>query len=93
MEPKNRLAEIFAELGIAEIRFTKEQLEKWGMTTNRFNQLVSNSSRLGMTVGEAKHLAGWLQQHFKGRSAFLFEDDLPRCGGGAGVQQRLPIPA
>ena len=89
MEPKNRLAEIFADLGIAEVRISKEQLERWGMTSNRFNQLVANSARLGMTVGEAKHLREWLQQHFKGKSAYLFADELPATL--AGQQLAFPV--
>ncbi|UOQ64421.1 hypothetical protein MUN86_12550 [Hymenobacter volaticus] len=60
------------------------------MTSHRFNQLVANSGRLGMTVGETKHLRDWLQQHFKGKSAYLFADELPPALL-AGHQQQLPL--
>ncbi|MCC2546446.1 hypothetical protein LJY25_08320 [Hymenobacter sp. BT175] len=76
MEPNNRLAEIFADLGVSEMRLSKEQLDKWGMTPNRFNQLVANKARVGMTVGEADCIREWLQKNFKGRNACLFEREL-----------------
>jgi hypothetical protein len=91
MEPTNRLAEIFADLGLAEVRISKEQLDKWGMTSTRFNQLVANTARVAMTVGEANSIRAWLQKNFKGKCAYLFTDELPQTQPGA--QQRLPIQA
>lgn len=69
MEPKNRLSEIFADLGLAEVRVSKEQLDKWGMTPNRFNQLVANRARVGMTVGEAQALREWSGSRKTSRAA------------------------
>lgn len=89
MEPKNRLAEIFTDLGVAEVRLAKEQLDKWGMTANRFNQLVANKSRTGMTVGEAQQLREWLQKNFKGRNACLFEEELHAGVAAVGSQRAL----
>jgi len=76
MEPKNRLAEIFNEIGLV-LRPTEETLEEWNMTLHRFNQLVKNNSRTPMTVAEMTDLKNWLQKHFKGRNAYLFEYEMP----------------
>ena len=70
----------FADLGLAEVRVSKEQLDKWGMTPNRFNQLVANRARVGMTVGEAQALREWLQKNFKGRNACLFDEEMTGSG-------------
>lgn len=77
MEPANRLAEIFAAMGISDVRFTRPQLERWGLSTYRLNQLINNTAVTGMTVGEAKHLRAWLKDNFRGTNVYLFEDEMP----------------
>ncbi|TPE43944.1 hypothetical protein [Pontibacter mangrovi] len=76
MEPKNRLSEIFGEIGLVP-RPTDEMLSSWGMTLHRFNLLVQNRAKLPMSVSEMKDLKKWLQKNFKGRNAYLFEEDMP----------------
>jgi len=76
MEPRNRLSEIFREMGIVG-RPTDELLGTWGMTLHRFNQLVHNKSRTPMTVAEMTDLKSWLHKNFKGRNSYLFESEMP----------------
>lgn len=76
MEPRNRLAEVFADLGFPP-KVTDEQLDKWGMTRNRWNQLVQNTGKVPMTVSEANLLKKWLHDKFQGKNQYLFETDMP----------------
>jgi hypothetical protein len=50
MEPTNRLREIFTAIGRQSLRPTEALLEQWGMSATRFNQLLDNKGRLGITV-------------------------------------------
>lgn len=77
MEPVNRLREIFAAIGLQSVRPTDELLEQWGMSATRFNQLVANKGRIGITVSESKALAKWLKTHFQGSHQYLFADEMP----------------
>jgi hypothetical protein len=56
MELKNRLREIFAEMGLAVVRPSDAQLEEWDMSPTCFNQLVGNKGRLPITAQESKLL-------------------------------------
>jgi hypothetical protein len=77
MEPKNRLREIFTAIGLETIRPTETLLKEWGMSATRFNQLLDNKGRLGITVSESKTLERWLKTHFQGSHQYLFQDDMP----------------
>lgn len=77
MEPKNRLREIFSAIGIELIRPTDQLLAEWGMSANRFNQLLNNKGRVSITVAESKSLGKWLKTHFSGSHQYLFEEDMP----------------
>jgi hypothetical protein len=77
MEPKNRLREIFTAIGLQSIRPSEALLEQWGMSATRFNQLLDNKGRLGITVSESKALERWLKTHFQGSHQYLFEDEMP----------------
>ena len=77
MEPKNRLREIFTAIGLETIRPTEALLKEWGMSATRFNQLLDNKGRLGITVSESKALERWLKTHFQGSHQYLFQDDMP----------------
>ncbi|WP_299755354.1 hypothetical protein [uncultured Pontibacter sp.] len=76
-EPKNRLAEIFADLGIKDLRLADAQLGEWKMSPHRFNKLVQNRASKPMTLTEAESLKKWLQKNFKGANTYLFESDMP----------------
>lgn len=76
MEPKNRLREIFTAIGLETIRPTEALLKEWGMSATRFNQLLDNKGRLGITVSESKALERWLKPHFQGTHQYLFQDDM-----------------
>jgi hypothetical protein len=77
MEPKNRLREILTAIGLASVRPTEDLLKQWGMSATRFNQLLDNKGRLGITVSESKALERWLKTHFQGSHQYLFLDDMP----------------
>jgi hypothetical protein len=77
MEPKNRLREIFTAIGLETIRPTETLLKEWGMSATRFNQLLDNKGRVGITVSESKTLERWLKTHFQGSHQYLFQDDMP----------------
>lgn len=77
MEPKNRLREIFTAIGLEVIRPTDQLLEEWGMSANRFNQLLNNKGRISITVSESKNLEKWLKSHFQGAHQYLFLEDMP----------------
>lgn len=76
MEPKNRLSEIFKDIGLTG-RPTDATLSDWGMTLHRFNLLVQNRAKTPMTVSEMTELKNWLQKNFKGANIYLFENDMP----------------
>lgn len=89
MEPKNRLSLIFREMGIEQVKPSDAQLEKWGMSITRFNQIVANRGRVNIRVQEANYLREWLQEHFVMRYHYLFEDEVPaamRAGKQANFQ-------
>ena len=93
MEPQNRLQEIFAAIGLQSVRPTDALLEQWGMSATRFNQLVNNKGRIGITVSESKALEKWLKTHFQGSHQYLFADEMPpheRLAPGA-RQQSLAL--
>ena len=77
MEPTNRLREIFTAIGRQSLSPTEALLEQWGMSATRFNQLVANKGRIGITVSESKALERWLKTHFQGSHQYLFQDDMP----------------
>jgi len=77
MEPLNRLREIFTAIGLETIRPTDELLKQWDMSPTRFNQLLNNKGRIGITVAEGKNLEKWLKTHFQGSHQYLFADDMP----------------
>lgn len=77
MEPKKRLREIFTAIGLQSLRPTEALLEQWGMSATRFNQLLDNKGRLGITVSESKALERWLKTHFQGSHQYLFQDEMP----------------
>ncbi|QKG52379.1 hypothetical protein [Hymenobacter sp. BRD67] len=56
MGPTNRLREIFSAIGLETVRPTDELLEQWGTRATRFNQLVNNRGRIGITVSESRAL-------------------------------------
>lgn len=91
MEPKNRLQEIFSEMGLTNVRPSDALLESWGMSPSRFNQLLGNKGRLPITVVESKQLTKWLQAHFQGRHQYLFLEDMPPHERVAGRQQALAL--
>lgn len=92
MEPKNRLREIFSAIGIELIRPTDQLLAEWGMSANRFNQLLNNKGRVSITVAESKNLEKWLKAHFAGSHQYLFEEDMPPHERMAlGRQQELAL--
>jgi hypothetical protein len=91
MEPKNRLQEIFSEMGLALVRPTDAQLTEWGMSPTRFNQLLANKGKQPVTLLEAKQLAGWLKKHFQGRHQYLFLEDMPPHERIAGKQHALAL--
>lgn len=90
LEPKNRLAEIFKQMGIAQVKPTETQLEKLGMSITRFNQLVANNGRINIRVQEANNLRNWLKEHFNMRYHYLFEDEVP-ASHRAGKQEQLQL--
>ena len=90
MEPQNRLSEIFRGMGVAQVRPTEVQLQSWGMSMTRFNQLVANEGRVNIQVQEARYLREWLKEHFALRHHFLFEDELPAAQRG-GKQEQLQL--
>lgn len=90
LEPQNRLAQIFKQMGIAQIKPTEAQLEKWGMSITRFNQLVANEGRINIRVQEANLLRTWLKEHFNPRYHYLFEDELPHPQQ-VGKQEKLQL--
>ena len=77
MEPTNRLREIFDAIGLHSVRPSDALLEQWGMSATRFNQLVANKGRVGITVSESKALGRWLKTHFQGSHQYLFADEMP----------------
>ncbi len=77
MEHINRLREIFTAIGLETIRPTEALLKEWGMSATRFNQLLGNKGRLGITVSESKALERWLKTHFQGSHQYLFAEDMP----------------
>ncbi len=77
MEPVNRLREIFTAIGLETVRPSDQLLEQWGMSATRFNQLVNNKGRIGITVSESKALEKWLKTHFQGSHQYLFADEIP----------------
>lgn len=94
MEPKNRLREILTAIGLQSIRPNEDLLKQWGMSATRFNQLLDNKGRLGITVSESKALARWLKTHFQGSHQYLFEDEMPpheRMVRNAPVQHALAL--
>jgi hypothetical protein len=94
MEPKNRLREIFTAIGLQSIRPSEELLKQWGMSATRFNQLLDNKGRLGITVSESKALERWLKTHFQGSHQYLFVDEMPpheRMARNAAPQQELAL--
>ncbi|MBH8567551.1 hypothetical protein KB206_01550 [Microvirga sp. STS02] len=91
MEPKNRLQEIFAEMGLALVRPTDAQLAAWDMSPTRFNQLLANKGRMPITLLEAKQLTAWLKAHFTGRHQYLFLEDMPPHERVTGKQQVLAL--
>jgi hypothetical protein len=91
MEPKNRLQEIFNEMGLAVVRPSDDQLKEWDMSPTRFNQLLGNKGRLPITLLEAKQLTKWLKTHFTGRHQYLFLEDMPPHERVAGKQQALAL--
>lgn len=91
MEPKNRLQEIFAEMGLALVRPTDAQLKEWDMSPTRFNQLLGNKGKQPITLLEAKQLTAWLRAHFLGRHQYLFLDDMPPHERVTGQQQVLAL--
>jgi hypothetical protein len=91
MEPKNRLREIFTAMGLASIRPTEALLKEWGMSATRFNQLLDNKGRLGITVSESKALERWLKTHFQGSHHYLFQDDMPPHERLASKQHALAL--
>lgn len=78
MDPKNRLAEIFAKLGLHKPRPTDEQLETWGISSKRFMQLFENRGTTPITVPEERVLRAWLKENFTGQNVYLFEDEVPK---------------
>jgi hypothetical protein len=91
MEHLNRLQEIIAAIGLQSVRPSNELLEEWGMSATRFNQLVANMGRIGITVSESKALGRWLKTHFQGSYQYLFVDEMPpheRMVGGPRQQAR-----
>ena len=77
MEPKNRLREILTAIGLQSVRPSEDLLKQWGMSATRFNQLLDNKGRLGITVSESKALERWLKTHFQGSHQYLFQDEMP----------------
>lgn len=95
MEPTNRLREIFTAIGLQSIRPSEGLLKLWGMSATRFNQLLDNKGRLGITVSESKALSRWLKTHFQGSHQYLFLDEMPpheRLLLAAGQQRELAFP-
>lgn len=91
MEPKNRLREILTSIGLASVRPTEDLLKQWGMSATRFNQLLDNKGRLGITVSESKALERWLKTHFQGSHQYLFQDDMPPHERMASQQHALAL--
>ena len=90
MEPRNRLALMCQQMGIAQVTPNDAQLEKWGMSRTRFNQIVANNGRVNIRVKEANDLRAWLQEHFAKRYHYLFEDEVP-AHLQAGKQETLAL--
>jgi hypothetical protein len=88
METKNRLREIFTAIGLETIRPTEALLKEWGMSATRFNQLLDNKGRLGITVSESKTLVASLKMRFQGSHQYLFQDDMPPHERVAGSRQQ-----
>jgi hypothetical protein len=91
MEPKNRLRDIFTAIGLEAIRPTNQLLEEWGMSANRFNQLLNNKGRISITVSESKSLEKWLKTHFQGSHQYLFVEDMPPHERMVSRQQALAL--
>lgn len=94
MEPKNRLREILTAIGLQSVRPSEDLLKQWGMSATRFNQLLDNKGRLGITVSESKSLERWLKTHFQGTHQYLFDEDMPpheRMARSTPVQQQLAL--
>ncbi len=91
MEPANRLAKIFADLGFDKPKPSEALLKQWGMTTYRFNQLVGNRAVSPMTVSEMNNIKAWLKAKFKGNNIFLFESELHAYGDKTAQQTQLPL--